>query len=157
MFGYLLLLFTVLPALELWLLIKLGGVIGAGNTLLLIIATGVVGAYLARMQGFLITQKIQKEMNQGRLPTEEMLDGLMVLVGGIVLLTPGIITDCLGFMLLFPGTRVLIKMVVRSQMERMVKSGNAYVFTSRSSGSAHQNSQRRHGSDGVIDVDGKEV
>ncbi len=137
MFAYLVILFTVLPALELVLLIKVGGHIGAGNTLLLIIFTGVLGAYLARLQGFLILRKIQSELNRGAMPSAQLLDGLMILVGGIVLLTPGFVTDALGFLLLIPLTRAAIKLFVQKKFESMVRKGqvvNAPGF--------HQNNQK---------------
>jgi len=125
MFGYLVLLFTVLPALELALLIKIGGHIGVGNTLTIIILTGVIGAYLARLQGFLVLKKIQESINQGQMPSAQLLDGLMILVGGIVLLTPGFVTDTLGFFLLIPWTRSLIKMAIQHKFESMIKNGQA--------------------------------
>ncbi|VAX35153.1 hypothetical protein MNBD_UNCLBAC01-1813 [hydrothermal vent metagenome] len=130
MFGYLILLFTLLPALELALLIKIGGDIGVGNTLLIIIFTGVFGAYLARLQGFLVLQKIQNSMNQGQMPSSELLDGLMILIGGIVLLTPGFVTDTLGFFLLIPWTRSLIKVWVGHKFESMIQKGQGINITS---------------------------
>lgn len=134
MFFYLIILFTVIPAVELALLIKIGGYIGVMNTLTVIILTGVVGAYLARIQGFTVMRNIQESMNQGRMPTEEMLDGVMILVGGIVLLTPGFLTDTLGFLLLIPITRLLIKNFVRRYIHRMMEQGDI---------SSYQNSTRR--------------
>jgi len=125
MFGYLILLFTILPALELALLIKVGGHIGLGNTLMVIILTGVVGAYLARLQGFLVLRKIQDSLNQGQMPSAQLLDGLMILAGGILLLTPGFVTDALGFLLLVPWTRALIKMLLNKKFEAMVHKGQA--------------------------------
>ncbi|MCK5215470.1 MAG: membrane protein FxsA [Candidatus Omnitrophica bacterium] len=124
MFFYLILLFTVLPAVELALLIKIGGHIGVMNTLTVIILTGVIGAYLARIQGFTVMRNIQESMNQGRMPTEEMLDGVMILVGGIVLLTPGFLTDTIGFLLLIPITRLLIKNLVRRYIHHLMEQGN---------------------------------
>ncbi len=124
MFAYLLILFTVVPALELYLLIEIGSYIGAGNTILIIIITGVVGAYLARLQGFYILGKIQHSLNQGNMPSEELLDGAMVLVGGIVLLTPGFITDTLGFLLLLPMTRELIKFLLKNKLKDKLNQGD---------------------------------
>ena len=123
MFGYLVLLFTLVPAVELMLLIEIGGHIGAGNTILIIILTGVLGAYLARLQGFLVLQKIQSDLNSGIMPNSEMIDGLMILVGGIVLLTPGFITDLFGLLLLIPWTRSLIKMLFSRKFESMIAKG----------------------------------
>ena len=123
MFGYLVLLFTLVPAIELALLIEIGGAIGAGNTILIIILTGALGAYLARLQGFLILQKIQKDLNQGIMPSSEMIDGLMILVGGITLLTPGFITDAFGILLLIPWTRFLIKKLFSRKFASMITRG----------------------------------
>ncbi|MEW5894498.1 MAG: FxsA family protein [Candidatus Omnitrophota bacterium] len=118
MFRYLILLFTILPALELALLIKVGTHIGAGNTILLIILTGVVGVYLTRLQGFFIIKNIQSRLSNGELPSIEMIDGLMIFCGGILLLTPGFITDILGFLLLIPFTRSMIKSLVRHKLQQ---------------------------------------
>jgi len=124
MFGYLILLFTVLPALELYVLIQIGTVIGAGNTLLVIILTGIIGAYLARLQGFLVFNRIQSELKNGNVPSGHLLDGLMILLGGIVLLTPGFITDSMGILLLIPWSRSLIKFWLQKKFEHMVRQGH---------------------------------
>ena len=129
MLGYLILLFTILPALELVLLIKIGTYIGVGNTLLIIILTGVLGAYLARMQGFLVLKKIQENLNRGIMPSTELIDGLMILVGGIVLLTPGFVTDTLGFLLLIPWTRSMIKWWIMNKFEKMIAKGEVVTFS----------------------------
>jgi len=130
MLGYLILLFTIIPALELTLLIKVGTHIGVGNTLLIIILTGVVGAYLARLQGFIVLRKIQNELNHGNMPNSQLLDAFMILAGGIVLLTPGFITDIFGLILLIPWTRALIKLWTKKKFESMITKGEAIHFTS---------------------------
>lgn len=130
MFAPLLLLFTIFPAVELALLIEVGGNIGAANTILIIILTGVLGAYMARLQGFIILSKIQNNLNQGIMPNSELMDGLMVLVGGIVLLTPGFITDAIGFLLLFPLTRSILKKLFKSKFESMIQKGQTVQFNS---------------------------
>ena len=129
MFVYLVLLFTILPAVELALLIKIGSNIGLGNTLFIIIFTGVLGAYLARLQGFLVLQKIQTDLNRGIMPNDQLIDGLMILVGGVVLLTPGFITDTIGFLLLFPWARTLIKKWSRKKFEEMIAREQVVTFT----------------------------
>ena len=130
MFFTMVILFTVLPALELALLIKIGGHIGVINTIFIIISTGVLGAYLARLQGFLTLNKIQASLNEGKMPSSELMDGLMILVGGIVLLTPGFITDTIGFLLLIPWTRALVKIWLQRRFENMIKNGQVMTFTS---------------------------
>ena len=120
MFFYLVLLFTIIPAIELFVLIEVGGIIGAANTILLIITTGVLGASLARAQGFAVLQNIQNSLNEGRMPTDEMVNGVMILVGGLLLLTPGFLTDTFGFMLLIPLTRAIIKKLITAHMNHVI-------------------------------------
>jgi len=101
----LLLLFTVLPALELYLLLKIGGVIGAFDTLLLILFTGVLGATLARREGFAVLAQISAEAERGFPSGTRVVEGLLILGGGLLLLTPGVVTDLVGFALILPFTR----------------------------------------------------
>lgn len=145
MFGILVLLFTVIPAFELVLLIKIGTHIGAINTLMIIILTGILGASLARFQGFLVIRKIQENLNKGIMPSAELIDGLMILVGGIVLLTPGFITDALGFLLLIPLTRSIIKALVKTKFEAMIREGTLVQTTGFS--------QTRYPDDDYNDID----
>ncbi|MBI5150426.1 MAG: membrane protein FxsA [Candidatus Omnitrophica bacterium] len=128
--GYLILLFTVLPALELALLIKVGSHIGALNTIALVILTGGVGAAVARHEGFRVLMKIQDSLQQGVMPSAELLDGMMILAGGVALLTPGFITDVLGLLLLFPVTRAGIKWLLQRKFESMIKQGQVVHFSS---------------------------
>ncbi len=128
--GYLILLFTILPALELALLIKVGSNIGALNTIGMVIAIGIVGAALARYEGFRVLTKVQDSLQRGVMPSAEILDGFMVLAGGIALLTPGFITDVLGLLLLFPVTRAGIKWLVRRQFQSMIARGQVVQFGS---------------------------
>jgi UPF0716 protein FxsA len=88
--------------------------IGAFNTVLIILFTAVIGAYLAKTQGFVVIRKINQALNEGRIPAQELLDGLFVLLGGFTLLTPGFLTDFIGLSMLFPLTRILyIKLAVQ--------------------------------------------
>jgi len=123
MVAKLILLFIGLPFLEMVILIKLGAEIGFGPTLLIVIATGVLGAALARSQGLSVWLRIQQELQMGRMPTEQLVDGLLILVGGIVLLTPGLITDFLGLLLLIPVTRNLFKQWLWRKFDEMVQGG----------------------------------
>ena len=114
MFFKLFILFTVIPIAELYLLIKIGELIGAFNTVLIILLTAIIGAYLAKTQGFVVLRKINQTLNEGRLPARELMDGLFVLLGGFTLLTPGFLTDIIGLSMLFPLSRILyIKLAVR--------------------------------------------
>ncbi|NIP26556.1 MAG: membrane protein FxsA [Phycisphaerae bacterium] len=107
MFFKLLLLFTIIPIAELYLLIKIGGVIGALNTVLIIFLTAIVGASLAKSQGFWVLSKFQQAIRQGRSPAQEIIHGLFVLLGGFTLLTPGFITDFVGLTMLLPPIRAV--------------------------------------------------
>lgn len=102
-------LFLVVPAVELMLLIRLGAKIGAPATLLVILLTGIVGATLTRRQGMTVIAKAQAEAARGGLPAGPLLDGLMLLVAGVLLITPGVITDVVGFLLLAPPVRALLR------------------------------------------------
>jgi len=105
-FGKMLLLFTIVPFVELFILLELANRTSAITTLGLIVVTGIIGAYFAKEQGQKVIKHIQMELNQGRMPGNALLHGLCVLIGGLLLLTPGILTDLFGFSLLLPVTRV---------------------------------------------------
>lgn len=104
-FPILLALFIGLPLVEIYLFIKLGGFIGAFTTVLLIIATALLGVSLLRTQGFNTMAKFQQQVASGQLPADTMLEGVALLIGGALLLTPGFLTDSLGLMCLIPVTR----------------------------------------------------
>ena len=127
MFLRLFLLFTVVPAIELYLIIKVGQAIGAANTIWLIIFTGILGAYYARQQGFRVVSNIQWKMQQGQVPGDDLVNGAMLLVGGALLITPGFITDFLGFSLIFPPTREAIKVAVKRGIEKRIREGRIRV------------------------------
>ncbi|MEA3328858.1 MAG: FxsA family protein [Candidatus Omnitrophota bacterium] len=129
MLGYLILLFTLIPVIELALLIKVGQYIGAGYTIGIVIFTGVAGAYLAKMQGLLILHRIQEDVNQGIMPADKLFDGVLILCSGILLLTPGFITDIIGFMGLLPLTRNWFKRWLRRKIEDMISQGKIITIT----------------------------
>ena len=104
-FPALLLLFLLVPLVEIYLLIKIGGVIGALPTVVLVVLTAVLGAALARHQGLVTLQRLQATMARGEAPAIEMFEGVLLLVGALLLLTPGFLTDLLGFACLIPQTR----------------------------------------------------
>lgn len=124
MFGILVLLFTLIPAIEIYLLFTIGGEIGALNTVLVVITTGVVGASLAKSQGLSILTKIQEEMQGGGLPGKSIIHGLMVFAGGLMLMTPGFMTDILGFSLVMPGPRHILFVWVQKLVVLAMKNGN---------------------------------
>ena len=117
------LIFIVLPIAELYVLFRLGASFGVLPTVALVLGTGFLGAALAKAQGIRTLRAMQREMAAGRVPNREILDGLSVLVGGALLLTPGLITDVMGLTLLFPPTRRALHVFVRRWLERQFKTG----------------------------------
>lgn len=132
----LLLLFIVVPAAELFILIRVGSIIGPLPTLGLIVVTGILGATLARLQGLSVLAKAQAELASGRLPTDAIIDGLIVLLAGAVLITPGLVTDIFGFLCLIPLTRRIIKTFLWRRLERANREGRVHFSTSSSRDSA---------------------
>lgn len=128
---YLIALFIGLPIIELALLFKLHGAVGFVPTVLLVLLTGVVGAALVRRQGIAILFRIQQEMGQGNLPAPQMMDGVMVLIAGALLVTPGLITDVTGFLLLVPFVREHIRFWIRKKLEEKIRSGYIQVNVRR--------------------------
>ena len=108
--------------IELYLLIKLGAVIGAFNTLLLVILTGAAGAYLARLQGLQVMLRVRARLQQGEMPAEDMLDALIIFIAGIVLLTPGLLTDMAGLLLLLPSIRFRFKVLLRQKLDQWMQN-----------------------------------
>lgn len=117
----LMLLIIVIPALEIGVLILSGKTIGTISTVLLIILTGVVGAWLAKQQGLEALRNVQQQMQYGQIPGGAIIDGLCILIGGLLLLTPGFITDTVGFLLLIPITRNKIKPILLSAIRRIME------------------------------------
>ena len=103
--GRLFLVFVIVPLVELYLLIQVGEVIGAPATIGLVIATALLGAALARREGLRTFLAIQETVAAGRLPTDDLIEGVMILLAGLLLLTPGFLTDAIGFLVLIPPTR----------------------------------------------------
>ena len=113
------LLFTVVPLLEVVLLLYIRDSTSWEFTLALILLTGLIGATLARRQGWKTSQRIKQELAQGHMPGDSLLDGLLILIAGVLLVTPGIMTDVVGFSLLVPGCRRIIKRrIVRKFKQR---------------------------------------
>lgn len=121
--GRLALLFVIVPILELALLIRLGQVVGFWPTFGLVFLTGVTGAWMARKEGLRALMNLRTELASGRPPAQSLMDGAAVLVGGALLLTPGIITDVVGFLMLFPPTRSAIGRAVQRRFLRAIQQG----------------------------------
>jgi len=127
--GRLLLLFVGVPALELWLLIEVGRRIGAVETVGLIVLTGFVGAALARSQGLQVLATVQREVAEGRLPGAALLEGLMILLASALLVTPGILTDVVGFLCLVPACRAAMRRLLVRRLEAAIERGSVEVHS----------------------------
>ncbi len=123
MLPRLILLFTVTPLVELAILLHLGTRIGVWYTVLIVVLTGVVGAFLARKQGLEVLSRIRRDTEQGILPGQELLHGALILAGGLLLLTPGLLTDAVGFAFLIPATRRRTMRWLRRIIERRMQQG----------------------------------
>jgi UPF0716 protein FxsA len=123
MFAKLLLLFTVGPLVELLVLIEVGKRIGTWETLAVVLLTGIFGAALAKQQGLATLFAIQQEMRDGRVPAGALLEGLFVLIGAVTLVTPGLITDAIGFSFLLPATRRLWRGAIERRVEYWLRTG----------------------------------
>ena len=126
MFIKLFLLFTIIPLIELALLIKIGAYIGVLMTISIVIITGILGAYLAKYEGLSILSQIKTSLNQGEIPTDEMIEGLLILVGGALLLTPGFLTDLLGFSLIIPFTRIIFRKFLKKKFKEKISGQDIY-------------------------------
>ena len=121
--SYLIALFIGLPIVELAVLLKVHEVFHFWPTFLLVILTGVLGLTLVKRQGIAIIQKIQQEMARGNVPAPQMIDGVMILVAGALLVTPGLITDTVGFLLLVPFVREQIRIWLKKKIEQKISNG----------------------------------
>lgn len=119
----LLLLFIGIPLLDIATVVLLGKVIGFGGTIAFVIVCGLVGTALARSQGAHVWGAIQRDLAEGRPPSYGLLDGLMVLIAGVLLITPGFLTDIAGLLLLLPPVREVVKYHIRVRLERALADG----------------------------------
>jgi UPF0716 protein FxsA len=116
LFRTLLLAFTIIPFVELFLIIKIGTSIGVWNTILIVFFTGVFGAWLAHRQGLSVLSRIRSTLSMGKMPTDELIDGVMILIAGILLITPGVLTDLTGIFLLIPAIRLKMKLLLKKRI-----------------------------------------
>lgn len=129
MLGLFIFLFTAVPLIELALLIKIGQVWGLRNTLLLVILTGLFGAILLKVQGISVLRRINNDLSQGIIPSEALFDGLFIFCGGLLLITPGILTDILGLLMLFPLTRNIFKYWIERKIRKAFEQGKVIRLT----------------------------
>ena len=125
---YLFLFIIVIPAMDIGLLLFSGKTLGVWPTLFFIILTGVIGAYLAKKEGLQTIRRAQEQLRYGQIPGEAVLDGICILIGGTLLLTPGFITDIVGFLLLFPPTRVPFKFFMKNSFRKRINRGNIKII-----------------------------
>lgn len=123
MFFKLFLAFALIPVAEIYVIIKVGNMLGAMNTVVLIILTAFLGATLARIQGLQTMMKVRQNLQQGIMPAQEMMDALLIFIAGLVLLTPGFITDIAGLLLLFPPTRYHFKTYLLKKLNQWLEQG----------------------------------
>lgn len=142
---YLFLLFIIMPIAEIAVLIKVGGAIGAWTTIGIVILTAILGTFMLRQQGMATLNKAQQRMQQGEMPAHQMLEGLLLLIGGVLLLTPGFITDFFGFCTLVPFSRHFL---AKKLAERSVGNMNIFVGGSPFNSGAGVNSTRNSAGDG---------
>ncbi len=124
MFLKLFSLFLIIPVVEIYLLLKVGEIIGALNTVLIILITAGIGANQTKSQGFRVLRQIQDATMQGYMPGNELLHGLFVLIGGFALLTPGFLTDTIGFSMLIPQIREIYVRIAKGIIRKKIQQGN---------------------------------
>ncbi len=139
MLGRLILLFLLTPAVELALLIQVDQLIGFWATIALIIVTGIVGSHLARREGLSTWRRFNRRLQAGDLPGDELADGIIILVAGALLITPGILTDVIGFLGLLPFTRARLRSMLMRWFQRKVKQGTMQVQFGMFGGSSSPN------------------
>jgi len=120
---WMVLLLIVVPALEIWILFETGSRIGGWQTFGLVLLTGFLGAWLARREARRVFDYARFELSRGVIPTASILDAICVFVGGVMLLTPGFVTDLAGLLLVIPATRLLLKRGMYRIIQRMIDSG----------------------------------
>ena len=124
----LILLFTIIPLLELSILIKLSYYLGTIFTISLVAITGIIGATLAKKEGNSTIKKINNSLSKGEMPTDKLVDGLLILIGGVMLITPGLLTDLGGFSCIIPFTRSKIKILTKHKLKRLIISDRVQFF-----------------------------
>lgn len=148
--GRLFLLFTVVPLVELYLLIAVGRVLGPMATIGLVLVTGAVGAWFARLEGARVIRRWQEAIARQQIPKDGVIDGFLIFIGGLMLITPGILTDIAGLSMVMPPTRRLIAGFVRRWFERQIAAGRVQVYAPGYNGGPGRPQE-------VIDVEGEVV
>jgi UPF0716 protein FxsA len=147
------LIFIFVPLIELYFLLEIGQLIGIFSTIMVIVFTGALGVSIARKQGYQVVNNIRASLNAGRIPTDDLVSALLILIGGVTLLTPGFLTDITGFLLILPGSRDVIAKIVKKRFIKYVKENKVEVRTNSST----YNSDQKYRKDDYIDVEAEEV
>ena len=123
--------FLTIPVVEVWILLQIADFTGLLNTIGLLILTSIIGALLVRREGISVFRKARNEITQGQMPEKQIFDGFLILLGGVLMLTPGFFTDVIGFLLLFPPTRLLFRTVIIKRLNSRISNPNSYIRNGR--------------------------
>jgi UPF0716 protein FxsA len=126
--GRLFLLFTLVPLVEIYLLVTIGGWMGVAPTIALVAVTGILGAWLAKREGRKALVSYQQALTQGRMPEDGIVSGLLILVGGVLLIAPGVLTDITGLALMIPPIRRGVAKLVTQRVQSRMQSGELQVM-----------------------------
>ncbi len=163
MFFKFLLIFILIPLIELYFLLEISQFIGVFTTVLVIVFTGAAGVSIAKRQGYQVVNNIRSTLNAGKMPTDDLISALLILIGGVTLLTPGFLTDITGFLLILPGSRDLIGAVVKKYFLKYVKENKVEVHYGNQFNQRRDNSQYNDNNndqsykDDFIDVEAEKV
>ncbi|WP_438446154.1 FxsA family protein [Gorillibacterium sp. sgz5001074] len=131
MLRVLLVLFILVPATEIFVLFSMGRLIGGWETFALILVSGFLGAYLAKREARRVWDYAQHRLSRGEIPTDSILDGICIFAGGLLLVTPGFVTDLAGLFLVLPFTRPVAKLLLLWIIRRMIGRGNVNFYWRR--------------------------
>ena len=123
--------FLIIPVVEVWILLQIADFTGLLNTIGLLVLTSIIGALLVRKEGISVFRKARNEITQGQMPEKQILDGFLILLGGVLMLTPGFFTDIIGFLLLFPPTRLLFRTVIIKRLNSRISNPSSYIRNGR--------------------------
>jgi UPF0716 protein FxsA len=157
--GKLVLLFTTLPLVELFLLLELSDVVGGWTTVMLVLASGILGAVVARAEGLRVLAQWRQTLATGSMPSDGVMSGMLLLLGCALLITPGVLTDVVAIALLLPWSRRWIAARLTERVERAIAQGNLRVVHARARAAPFGPSGRaaRRSAPSVIDVEGESV
>lgn len=155
MFFKLLALFIIVPLVELFLILQVGKFIGIMPTILIIVFTGTAGITIARRQGYQVINNIRTNLNQGKVPTDDLISAFLILVGGLTLLTPGFLTDVTGFLLILPGPRRIIASFVKKYFIKYLGNSKFNINYQDSTRTNYQ--EQNYQNDDFIDIEAEEV